>query len=176
MVDLSALADDPFPAIALVVGGILAAFVAVYGKQDDSYLDEIATYVGFVLGVVMIIMAVFVAIEETISWVALAIMLLLAVTLFLKPLKDIPWAGIAGIIAGAAAAFGASVLLPASLVTGENRWIVLGVIFLVVGFIVHLLFHFIEDILKIARMVLAWRPVTLVVGVVALIQGVLLFF
>ncbi len=174
MVDLSVLVGDPIPAVTLVVGGILAAFAAVYGKHDDSYLDELATYVGFVLGIVMMVMAVLVAIAETVTWFSLVVMLLLAVTLFLKPLKDIPWAGIAGIIAGSLAAYGASVFLPLSIVSGENRWIALAVVFLIVGVIVHVIFGFLEDILKIARMILAWRPITLIVGVLALIQGVLM--
>ncbi len=173
--DLSVLAEDPFPAIALVGGGLLSCFIAFYGKRDDSHLDELATYAGFIIGVVMAVMAVFVAIRETVGWFSLVMLILLAVTLFLKPMKEIPWAGIAGLIAGSFAAYGASIILPASLVTGENRWIALAVVFFVVGLIVHLFFHFVEDLLKITRMILDWRPIMVIVGIVALIEGVLLF-
>jgi len=172
-VDTSFLANDPYPALALIVGGLLSVFVAVYGRRDDSHLDELGTYFGFILGAVMGFMAFFVAMEKTVNWFTLTAMIVLAVTLFLKPMKDIPWAGIAGLIAGAAAVFGASLFLPAT-VFGVERWIILVVIFLIIGTIVHVLFHFIEDVLKIARMVLDWKPVMVLIGLVAIAEGVLL--
>lgn len=173
--DTSFLANDPYPALALIVGGLLSVFVAVYGKRDDSHLDELGTYSGFILGAVMGVMALFVAIEKTVNWFTLTVLILLAVTLFLKPMKDIPWAGIAGLITGAAAVYGASLFLPAT-VFGVDRWIILVVIFLIVGTIVHVLFRFIEDVLKITRMILDWKPVMVLVGLVAMAEGVLLFF
>jgi hypothetical protein len=173
VVDLSVLADDPYPAIVLVVGGILSLFVAVYGKHDDSHLDELATYVGFVLGAVMIVMAILVAIEETANWFTLVMMILVALTLFLKPLKDLPLAAIVGVIAGAIAAYVASLFL-SSPVLGMEEWKILAVIFFVVTFIVWLVFHFIEDLMKLTRMILAWRPVMAFVGLVATVEGVLL--
>lgn len=172
--DLSVLADDPFPALALVGGGLLSSFIALYGNREDSHLDELATYSGFLIGIVILVMAVSVALAETVTWFSLAMMILLAMTLFLKPMKDIPWAGVVGLIAGALAAYGASVFLPASLVSGENRWIALAVVFLIVGAIVHMIFHFVEDVLKITRMILDWRPIMVLVGLVAVVEGVAL--
>jgi hypothetical protein len=174
VVALSVLADDPFPALALVLGGLLSMFVAAYGKRDDSHLDELGTYFGFILGAVMLVMAFFVAIEKTVNWFTLTVMIILAVTLFLKPLKEIPWTGVAGLVAGAAAAYGASLYLH-SPVFGIKVWIILVVIFFIVGGIVHFLFRFIGDLLKVANMVLDWRPVMVLVGLVAVVEGVLLF-
>jgi uncharacterized protein YacL len=174
MVDLSVLADDPYPAIALVMGGLLSLFVAVYGKHDDSHLDELATYVGFILGAVMIVMAIIVAIEETVNWFTMVMMILLAMTLFLKPLKDFPLAAIVGVIAGAVVTYIISLFL-SSPVLGVEEWKILAVIFFVVTFIVWLVFHFIEDLMKLTRMILDWRPVMVIVGLVAMIEGVLLF-
>jgi len=174
VVDISILANDPYPALALVLGGQLSLFVAVYGRRDDSHLDELATYSGFILGAVMGVMAFFVATEKTVNWFTLTVMIILAVTLFLKPMKDIPWAGIAGLVAGSAAVYGASLFMPAK-VFGVQGWIILVVIFLIVGGIVHFLVRFIEDLLKITRMVLDWRPVMVLVGFVAMAEGVLLF-
>ena len=174
MVDLSLVANEPYPELTLVVGGLLSVFVAVYGRRDDSRLDELGTFFAFVLGIVMGVMAFFVATEKTVNWFTLAVIIVLAVTLFLKPMKELPWAGIVGLIAGAAAAYGASLFLP-SVVFGIERWIVLAVIFFIVGAIVHVLFHFIEDVLTIARMVLDWKPVMVLVGLVAIAEGVMLF-
>lgn len=174
MVDLSVIADEPYPALALIVGGLLSIFVAIYGRRDDSYLDEVGTFFAFIIGIVMAVMAFFVATEETVEWFTLVIIAVLAVTLFLKPMKELPWAGVAGFVAGAAAAFAASTVLP-STVFDIDEWIILVVIFFIVGTIVHVLFHFMEDVLTIARMVLNWRPAMVLVGLVALAEGVLLY-
>jgi len=174
VVDLGILASEPYPALALIVGGILSILVALYGRRDDSRLDELGTFIAFILGIVMGVMAFFVATEETVTWFTLVVMIVVAVTLFLKPMKQLPWAGVAGMIAGGAATYGAYLFLPAE-VFGVERWIVLVVIFLIVGTIVHVLFHFVEDVLTIARMVLDWKPVMVLVGLVSIAEGVMLY-
>jgi hypothetical protein len=173
VVALSFLADEPYPAAALVGGGILSLLVALYGRRDDSHLDEIGTFVAFVVGIATGVIAFFAGTEATVGWFSLVMMAVLAATLFLKPMKSLPWAGMAGVAAGAIAVFFASGFITGSLL-GQERWVWLVIIFLVVGGIVHMIFHFIEDVLTIARMVLDWRPVMIVVGLVAVIEGVLL--
>ena len=173
MVDLSVIAQEPYPAAALIIGGLLSIFVAFYGRRDDSHLDEIGTFFAFILGIVMGVMAFFVATEGTLGWFSLALMIVLAVTLFLKPLKELPWAGLVGLAAGAAAAYIASTFISGP-VFGIERWIVLVIIFFVVGVIVHMLFHFAEDVLTIARMVLDWKPIMVIVGLVAIAEGILI--
>lgn len=173
MVDLAFLADDPVPAAALIVGGFLSLFIAVYGRRDDSYLDEIGTFLAFVLGGAMLVMAYAVWSEDTLGWSSLALIIVLALTLFLKPLKEIPWSGLVGAIAGGLAAYGASLVLPSE-VFGVQEWIVLLIVFFVVGAIVHAIFHFIEDMLTVATLVVGWTPTMVVVGLVAVAEGVLL--
>lgn len=167
------IADEPYPSLALIVGGLLSIFIAAYGRRDDSHLDELGTFFAFIVGIGVGIMAFFVGIEGTLGWFSLVVMIVLAATLFLKPLKQLPWAGLIGMAVGALAAFLASSFVPET-VFGVDRWIVLVAIFLVVGGIVHMIFHFIEDVLTIARMVLDWRPVMVLVGLVAVAEGVLL--
>lgn len=173
MVDVSFLAEDPLPAAALIVGGLLSIAVAAYGHRDDSHWDEVGTFFAFILGAAMIVMAVVVAMEKAVNWLTLVILILLALTLFLKPMREIPWAGVLGALIGAAAAIAASFVLP-STVFGIDEWIILVIIFLVVGAIVHGLFHFLEDVLTIATMVLDWKPTMVIVGLVSLAEGALL--
>jgi hypothetical protein len=173
MVDLSVIASEPYPSLALIVGGLLSIFVAAYGRRDDSHIDELGTFFAFILGIGLGIMAFFVALDGTLGSFSLLMMIVLAVTLFLKPLKTLPWAGLVGLAAGAVAVFLASPFVPDT-VFGVEKWIVLVVIFFVVGAIVHMLFHFVEDVWTIARMVLDWKPVMIVVGLVAVVEGVLL--
>ena len=173
MVDLTLLADEPVPAIALIVGGLLSMAVAVYGHRDDSHWDEVGTFIGFIIGTAMFVVAFFVATEKTVGWFTLVLIILLATTLFLKPMREIPWAGVLGVVVGAAAAIAASFLLP-STVFGVDEWIILVVIFLIVGAVVHTLLHFLEDVLTIATMVLDWKPTMIIVGLVAIAEGALL--
>ncbi len=172
MVDLSFLAKEPLPAAALIIGGLLSIAVALYGHRDDSHWDEVGTFFGFILGASMFVMAFIVGTEGTVNWLTLTVMVVLALTLFLKPMRQIPWAGVLGAVIGAAAALAASLFLP-SKVFGIDEWIILLIIFFVVGAIVHGLLHFLEDVLAIATMVLDWKPTMVVIGIVAMTEGVL---
>ena len=173
MVDLSLLADEPVPAIALVVGGLLSMAVAAYGHREDSHWDEVGTFVGFIIGAAMFLVAFFAGTEHTVDWFSLVLIILLAITLFLKPMREIPWAGVLGVIVGAAVAVALSFLLP-STVLGIDEWIVLVIVFFIVGAIVHGLLHFLEDVLTIATMVLDWKPTMIIIGLVAIAEGALL--
>ena len=173
VVDLSILTGEPAPALALIVGGILSVAIALYGHRDDSYLDEVGTVFAFILGIAMLVMAYALWSEKVVSTFTLGVVIVLALTLFLKPLREIPWAGVVGAVVGGVAAFAASLFLP-SKVFGVDEWIILVVIFLVVGAIVHTLFHFLEDVLAIASMVLDWKPVMIIIGLVSLVEGILL--
>jgi hypothetical protein len=172
MVDLSFLAKEPLPAAALIIGGLLSISVALYGHRDDSHWDEVGTFFAFILGAAMFVMAFIVGTEKTVKWFTLVVMVVLALTLFLKPMRELPWAGVLGAVIGAAAALVASLFLP-SKVFGIDEWIILVVIFFVVGVIVRGLLHFLEDVLTIATMVLDWKPTMIIVGVVAITEGAL---
>jgi hypothetical protein len=172
MVDLSFLAQEPIPAGALIVGGLLSIAVALYGHRDDSHWDEVGTLFAFVLGAGMLVMAFVVAVEKVVNWFTLVLIIVLALTLFLKPMRQIPWAGVLGAVAGGVAVLAASFVLP-SKVLGIDEWILLVVVFFVVGAIVNALFHFLEDILTIATMVLDWKPTMVIIGLVTVAEGVL---
>jgi len=174
VVDLSFLTTEPVPAIALMAGGILSIAVAVYGHRDDSHWDEVGTFFAFILGVAMLVMAFALWSEGAVGGFTLGVIIVLALTLFLKPLRQIPWGGVIGAVVGGVAALFASFILPSE-VFGVAEWIILIIIFLVVGAIVHTIFHFLEDVLAIASMVLEWKPVMIIIGLVSLIEGILLF-
>ncbi|MBN1677217.1 MAG: hypothetical protein JW880_01625 [Candidatus Thermoplasmatota archaeon] len=172
MVDLSPLAEEPVPAIALVVGGLLSIAIALYGQREDSYWDEVGTVFAFVLGAGMLVMAFIAGTEEAVGWFTLAIIIILALTLFLKPMREIPWSGVVGALVGGAAALIASYLLPSELF-GVDEWVFLVVIFIIVGAIVHSLVHFLEDLFAIATMVLQWKPTMIIIGLLSLAEGAL---
>lgn len=173
MVDLSFLVAEPIPSGALIVGGLLSIAIAIYGHREDSHWDEVGTFFAFILGAAMFVMAYALWSEKAANWLSILIVVLLALTLFLKPMRQIPWAGVMGALVGGTVAVLASFLLP-SKVFGVDEWIILVAIFLIVGTITHVFFHFIEDLLAIARMVLDWKPTMVIVGLVAIAEGVLL--
>ena len=174
MVDLSFLADDPYPQLSLIVGGLLAVFLAFYGRRDDSYIDELGTVIAFALGIGMLVLAVVILLEETLGWFSVAVMVLLSSCLFMKPFKDVPWAGVFGLLAGAVAAYVVSTVIHGE-VFGVEEWKILVAVFLIVGAVVHLLTHFLEDLLTISTMVLSWKASTVVVGLLAVVEGTLLY-
>jgi hypothetical protein len=172
--DIYSLATDPYPAVALIVGGLLALFLAAYGRRDDSHIDEIGTALAFILGIFMLVMTLIVIAEGSLGWFSLCVLILLATCLFLKPAKEVPWSGVFGIAAGAVAVYFASKAIHGD-VLGLEEWKALLVVFFVVGAIVHMLTHFIEDVLAISTMVLSWKASMFVVGLVALAEGTILF-
>lgn len=173
MVDLAFLADDPVPSLALIVGGLLSIAIAIYGHREDSYWDEVGTIFAFLLGSVMFVIAFVAWSEDAVNWLTLLITVILALTLFLKPMREIPWAAVMGALVGGAVAGVSSFVLPSE-VFGIEEWIILVVIFLIVGSITHVFFHFIEDLLAIARMVLDWKPTMIIVGLVSIAEGILI--
>ncbi len=173
MVDISIIGGEPYPAVALIVGGAMAIFVAVYGRREDSFIDEIGTGLAFIIGIGVAIVCIAAFLEDSSEQFSLAVMGLLALCLFLRPFKGVPWSGVFGLVAGVAAAYGASVLLP-SVVLGVEEWKVLLVIFFVVGAIVHFLTRFLEDLMAISSTVANWSVSMVIIGLVAVAEGVVI--
>jgi len=173
MVDLSVVGGEPYPAVALIVGGVMAIFVAVYGRREDSIIDEIGTILAFIIGIGVALVCVAAMLEGSSEQFTLAVMALLALCLFLRPLKGIPWSGVFGLLAGVAAAYIASVLLPSE-VLGVEEWKILLLIFFVVGGIVHFLTRFLEDLMAISSTVASWGVTMVLIGLVAVVEGVVI--
>ncbi len=147
--------------------------MAIYGRRDDSYVDELGTAMAFILGAFMLVMTVAVMLEGVLGWLSIVILLLLAVCLFLKPLKTIPWSGVFGTAAGAAAAYLVSTVVQGELL-GLEEWKVLVLVFFAVGTAVYLLSHFVGGLLALSTMVLSWRASVVIVGLLAVVEGALL--
>ena len=173
MADLSTLATEPYPGISLVIGGAIAVLVAIIGRKDDSLLDEAGTIVAFILGIAVAVVCAAVAIEATLGLFSMAVLALLALCLFMKPLRGIPWSVIFGLAAGATAAYIASLLLPSE-VLGVEEWKLVLLVFFVTGGIVWLMTRIIESLLSVSSTVVSWRPSIIVIGAVAIVEGMFL--
>ena len=103
-------------------------------------------------------------------------MLIIAgLALFLRPIKDIPWAALLGLIVGGLSAGIVYFFFPLQeTVFGiSSMWVYLA-IFLIPAVIVYMVFKFIEDLLKLIGMLLGSKPVSFIEGIVCIVQGVLL--
>lgn len=181
--DLTVLVD--YLPYVLILGGIIAISwllerlvkpAPVVG-EPASGLVKIMSLFGFFVGILLIVTA-------GVAWSTNAaqvdagtqyLLVLAGLALFLKPLKDIPWAALMGLTVGGLCVGFVFLFYPLpQAVSGiSSTWIYL-VIFLVPALVTYVLFKFIEDVLKLVAMALTFKPVTLALGLICIAQGILL--
>ena len=181
--DLTFLVDNA-PYILILGGAVAISWllerlvkpVPVVGKPT-SWLIKIISLFGFFVGILLIATAA-VAWSMEVSPIDTGTRYLLIVAglaLFLKPLKDIPWAALLGLIVGGSCAGFVFLFypLPETVYGISSTWIYL-LIFFIPALFVYMVFKFIEDVLRLVGMVLTFKPVTLVLGLICIAQGILL--
>ena len=171
--------------LILIIGGVLAMSwfieklvrpVPVVGAPM-SLLTKIISFFGFFVGILLIVTGAASWQTQTtnIDTNTIILFIIAGLALMLKPIKDFPWAALMGLIAGGLAAGAVYFFLPLPETVGgiASIWVYL-IIFFVPAIIVYMVFKFIEDILKLLGIILASKPVTLIIGIVCIVQGVLL--
>jgi len=171
----------------LILGGIVAAswllekFVrpAPIVGEPVSWLVKLTSLFGFFVGILLLVTATAAWSLEA-SQVDTGTRYLLIVTglaLFLKPLKDIPWAALIGLVVGGLCAGSVYFFYPLpETVNGiSSTWIYLAIFFIPALF-VYVIFKFVEDVLRLIGMILASKPVSIVLGLICIAQGILLKF
>ncbi len=181
--DISVLAD--YTAYILILGGVVAISwfleklvrpVPVVGKPA-SILTKIMSFFGFFVGILLILTAA--AAWNTpvpqVETYTRYLLIIAGLALFLRPIKDVPWAALLGLIVGGLCAGIVYFFfpLPETVFGFSAIWVYL-LIFLIPAVIVYMVFKFIEDVLKLIGMVLGSKPVTFVLGIICIAQGVLL--
>ena len=156
-------------ALALVLGGLLAVFTAIYGKKERSYLDEILMVVGFFFGAFLVFMGIeaFVMNPKPVTSAAIAITLALGLAMFLKPLRKIPFSMIIALIVGGGVAY---FLIKLNL---SATWVL--VITLVIMAIVWMVLKLLGVGVRIAEWILSARPIMFIIGAIGLVEGILLW-
>lgn len=168
----------------LIVGGVVAISwfieklvrpVPVVGKPA-SILIKIVSFFGFFVGMLLIVTAgVTWSTQAQVDHYTLYLLIIAGLALFLRPIKDIPWAALLGLIIGGLAVGIVYFFfpLPETIFGLASTWIYLA-IFLIPAVIIYMVFKFIEDLLKLIGMILGSKPVTFILGLVCIAQGVLL--
>lgn len=180
--DINILAN--YTPYILIVGGLVAISwfieklvrpVPIVGKPA-SILTKIVSFFGFFVGILLIVTAgVAWSTQAQVDNYTIYLLIIAGLALFLRPIKDIPWAALLGLIVGGLAVGIVYFFfpLPATVLGIASTWVYLA-IFLIPAVLVYMVFKFIEDLLKLIGMILGSKPVTFIIGLVCIAQGVLL--
>ncbi|MDH5448828.1 MAG: hypothetical protein OEY24_05980 [Candidatus Bathyarchaeota archaeon] len=173
----------PYTPYVLILGGITAASWLI-GKLSKpapvvgapvSATVKIMVLFGFLVGVLMLVTATGVWLSQAWDSGTRYLLVVTGLALVLKPLKDVPWAALIGLVVGSLCVGLVYILypLPETVLGISSTWVYLA-IFLIPALLAYTFFKFVEDLLKLVGTVLASRPVATILGVLCLLQGALL--
>jgi hypothetical protein len=179
--DLTPLVDlTPY---ILILGGLtasswllgkLAKPAPVVGKPASG-AAKIVSAIGFFVGILMLITAL--SVWSTPAWDTGTryLLVITGLALFLRPLKEVPWAALVGLIVGGACFCIAFFLfpLPETVLGVSSTWIYL-LVFFVPALLAYVAAKFVEDLFKLIGTLLASKPVAIILGLLCIVQGILL--
>ena len=169
----------------LILGGIIAMswFIQKVVKPvpivgtPTSILIRIVSFFGFFIGIALIITgaAAWQSQAPNVDTYTQYLLIIAGFVLMLKPIKDFPWAALMGLIAGGLAVGAVYFFfpLPETVLGIASIWVYV-ILFFIPAVIVYMVFKFIEDVLKLLGTLLASRPITFIVGLICIAQGILL--
>ena len=178
---LSILVD--YTPLILILGGVAATawLLALLIKKTPiignpmSKLLKIISIFGFFVGILLLITGT--AIWSVAIWDTATkyLLVITGLSLFLKPLRQIPWAALVGLIIGSICVFFVYFYfpLPEMILNISSTWFYLA-IFLIPALATYLLFKFLEDLMKLIGLILASKPIATILGIVCLSQGIFL--
>ncbi|MFX1518958.1 MAG: hypothetical protein ACFFCD_03440 [Promethearchaeota archaeon] len=175
------------PAILIVAGLLAIAWLSEkiaerMGKVGEVFaiLVKIFAALGFFIGILCVITGVVVWVTpasafppgQAPAWLGdtltVVLLLVIGIAQIMKPWTVVPWAALLGLVGGLIAA-GAAVFIMASLgVSLTNFWLVIAIIFVVVGGIVFFLFKWIEELLEFIAKVLTFPLISVPLGFFAI--------
>lgn len=181
--DLTVLVD--YTPYFLILGGIFAISwllerlvkpVPVVGEPMSGLMKIISLF-GFFVGILFLV-------TGGVAWYTEApevdagtryLLIIVGLALFLKPLKDVPWAALVGLVVGGLCVGFVFLFypLPEAVYGVSSMWVYL-LIFLIPAVLAYVFFKFIEDVLRLIGIILAFKPVALVLGLICIAQGILL--
>jgi hypothetical protein len=166
------------------------AFFKKHFKKEDweevevSKFLKVLSYVGLLLGVILIWASAISAVNNLApsrlyearygfhwDWLTTISCLVVGIVMFLKPINDLPWAGMIGLIAGVAIAVLLVVFVPKEWFVNENiKWVIFGVGFVIATLVALAMKFWIGTLQSISR-VLSYPPIALVVALYCFVQG-----
>jgi hypothetical protein len=167
----------------LILGGIAATawLLALLLRRTPiignpmSKLLKIISIFGFFVGIILLLTGA--AIWSTQVWDTATkyLLIITGLSLFLKPLRQIPWAALVGLIIGLICVFLVYFYfpLPEMILNTSSTWFYIA-IFFIPALATYLFLKFLEDLMKLIGLILASKPIATVLGIICISQGVLL--
>ena len=176
----------PFPvAYVLIVGGVCAC--APLFKRASNILGRLLSIIGFFVGIAVIIIAADTALglnlfssgltspsiadlEAVSPYLVyyLPVMIVLGLLLISRPIRNLRWASLISLAIGLLAAYYLRIIFPGMTST------ILAVVFLIATLAIYTLLRFVEDIFEFVGTVLAFPPIAVGVGLVAIYFGIVI--
>lgn len=170
-------------AYVLIAGGICAC--APLFKRASNALGRLLSLVGFLVGIAVVVIAADTALglgllpfaspsakqlKETSPYLAyyLPVMIILGLLLFSRPIRNLRWASLISLAVGLLAAYYLRIIFSVLDST------ILAVVFLVATLAIYTLLRFVEDIFEFVGTVLAFPPVAVGIGLVAIYFGLVI--
>ena len=153
----------------LILGGITTASWLIKNKAKPT------SYLGFIIGILLMTTAAVAWSKHELDTPTLYLLIATGLALFLKPIRDFPWAALIGLATGCAcAAYAIWFLSIPEIIFGiSSKWIYIAA-FLIPALIVYVIFKFIEDLLRLSGMILASKPVSIILALLCITQGILM--
>lgn len=167
----------------LLIGGIVAASwllerllksAPIVGEHVSGAI-KIMSLFGFFVGALLLITAVGNWSQQSWDPGTRYLLIITGLALFLKPMKDVPWAALVGLVLGGLSVSFFLILhpLPETILGISSTWIYL-LIFIIPALFAYMFFKFAEDVLKLIGSILSFKPILILLGLVCIIQGILL--
>ena len=173
--------------IILVVGGLCAC--APLFKRASKGLGRFLTIVGFLLGILVLVIAVdyalslnflssFTQIPSPADLSSLSspylkyflpAMIVLGILLVSQPIRKVRWASLISLALGLLIPYFLRSLFPSLTTT------VLAIVFLIAALAIYTLLRFLEDIFNFIGSILAFPPIAIAIGLVNIYFGILFF-
>lgn len=185
---LAVLVDYAY--VLLILGGIsiaawffekLGESVPLIGPLVKNLIKLIAIF-GFVIGILSIIAAYYAVVMGYYDRFTIVLLAIMGVALGLAPVTKFPIAGLFGLIAGVSVAMLVATLIPPAVwgwitsMTGMETWTILLIVFAVAAFLAYSIVKGFTGIIETIGNILTCKPVSIIIGIVAVVQGIMLAF
>ncbi|MFQ6068222.1 MAG: hypothetical protein ACE5KD_01630 [Candidatus Bathyarchaeia archaeon] len=171
---LTMLAD--YVPYILILGGVSAAsWLLERTPKPIGWIIKIVSFFGFIIGILLSITAAVVWSKPTLDMPTKYLLIVTGLALVLKPIKNIPWAALAALLVGGVCAGYVYLYfpLPQTVFGISSTWIYL-ILFFIPALLVYIAFKFVEDVIRLIGLIIASRPVAILLGLICIIQGILL--
>jgi len=174
--------------ITLILGGISAAAwffeklgekIPIIGPLVKDPIKLIAIF-GFAVGIISIITAYYAVVMNYYDRFTIILFAIIGVTLSLFPITKFPIAELFSVVAGVSIAMLVVSIVPPAIwnwlytLFGIKAWIILLVIFAIVAFLAYIFAKSITGFIELIRSILTSKPISIIIGIIAVIQGIML--